>query len=128
MRMQFQKVIVCGALLLAGCATNDVSVENGRTTKSIQASFERHKYDIYRVYSEALKQKPDLVGKVVFRLTIDPDGHVTESTVVESTMNDNEVPLALNQLISQMDFGKVKDPRNTTFKYPIDFVPSRTAQ
>jgi len=118
------RILVSGVLLLLmACAANQNYIEGTRTIKSIQAAFDQSKYDIYRVYSEALEQNPGLLGKTIFRVTVSADGDVVQSTVVESTLNDTRITSAVNQIIYRMNFGRVRQTGNVTFTYPIDFIP-----
>jgi uncharacterized protein len=98
-------------------------VEEARTKKSIQAAFDRAKNDIYRVYAEALRRNPDLLGKTIYRITVGAEGHVVEITVKESSLKDAQVSGAISDIIAKMDFGKVHRAGNVTFMYPLEFLP-----
>jgi uncharacterized protein len=98
-------------------------VEETRTKKSIQAAFDRSKNDIYRVYAEALRHNPELLGKTIYRIMVDAEGRVVEVTIKESSLKDAQVNGAISNIIAKMDFGKVRRAGNVTFMYPLEFLP-----
>jgi hypothetical protein len=124
MKMRIAKVFVCCALFLAACATAPDFVGEVRTNENIGIVFDQHKRELYSIYSDALLDTPDLAGKVVLRITLDPDGNVIKSTVVESTLADPEVPARLSKLVAEIKFGRVRRRANTTFLYPMQFSPA----
>jgi hypothetical protein len=52
-----------------------------RTDEEIQIVFDRYKAALYRIYNRELRNDPSLRGKMVLRLTIEPDGHVSACAV-----------------------------------------------
>ena len=110
-------------MILSACAHAAAYVEESRTLKSVNAAFERSKHDIYKVYSSALRSKPDLQGRVLFRITLDSNGHAGKVSVTESTLDDNEVLRQVSGIIASMDFGKVRRVGSVVVTYPIEFLP-----
>ncbi len=95
-----------------------------RTDDNVAAVFAQHKEAIYLLYKDALKKKPGLTGKVVLKITIDADGNIIKSAVVESTLGDSDLLARLSELVSEMKFGRVTLRSNTTFLYPMEFIPA----
>ena len=48
-----------------------------RTDEEIQIVFDRYKSALYRIYNRELRKNPTLQGKMVLRLTIEPNGKVS---------------------------------------------------
>ncbi|MBI3188259.1 MAG: AgmX/PglI C-terminal domain-containing protein [Gammaproteobacteria bacterium] len=112
---------VCISLLLNACAT--APIEDVRSDASIQATFEREKVKIYRIYQKSLRQAPDTETKTLFKITIGKEGNVVESLVIKSTLN-NQVTSDINEVIKKMDFGKVREDKNILIYYPITWYPN----
>ena len=53
--------------------------------------FDRNKGAIYALYTRALRERPELQGKVVLEFTIAPSGEVTACRVVSSELSDPEL-------------------------------------
>ncbi|KAA3630217.1 MAG: TonB family protein [Proteobacteria bacterium] len=95
----------------------------GRTDEEIQLIFDRNKTAIYNLYNRALRTNPSLQGKVVVKLTIAPNGQVTDIRVVSSELDDNDLERKLTLRIKRFDFG-AKAVAGTTISYTMDFFPS----
>src|SRR4029079_2733792 len=81
---------------LAAQGTNKVergagSGKASRSEEEIALIFDRNKSAIYALYTRALRDKPDLQGKLVLELTIAADGSVSRCEVVSSELNDPEL-------------------------------------
>ena len=50
-----------------------------RSEEEIALVFDRNKGAIYSIYTRALRDKPDLQGKLVLELTISPQGEITQA-------------------------------------------------
>lgn len=116
--------MVAAVLLTACTAGKDRPTESNRSQANIAASFDRSKYEIYRIYSDRLRVRPGLAGRTVFRFTVNTYGQVVRCEVLESTLDDSEVENAVIRVISGMDFGSVWPPGDVTVTYPIQFLPT----
>ncbi len=94
-----------------------------RSREEIEMVFDQHKGAIYALYSRALRSDPTLQGKMVLRLTIAPNGAVTECEVVSSELNDAELERRLVQRIMMFQFEDRNVAPVTTTK-PIEFFPA----
>ncbi len=95
-----------------------------RTDEEIQIVFDKYKAALYRIYNKELRVNPTLQGKVVLRITIEPDGSVSLAKV-EST--DMEAAKMLEQIVARVkrfQFGAKEGVPSTTILYPIDFLPA----
>ena len=95
-----------------------------RTDEEIQIVFDKYKATLYRIYNRELRVNPTLQGKVVLRITIEPDGSVS-LTQVEST--DMDAKAMLDKVVARVkrfNFGAKEGVPTVTILYPIDFLPA----
>lgn len=98
---------------------------SGKATRSeeeIALVFVRNKGAIDSMYQRALRDKPDLQGKVVLELTIAADGSVQRCEIVSSELNDPELERKLVARVKSFRF-EAKDVGTLTVTKPIDFFP-----
>jgi periplasmic protein TonB len=112
-------------LAVAGGAAQRSGESNkaARSREEIERVFDVNKGSIYALYNRALRQNPALQGKLVLKLTIEPDGRVSACEVVSSELGDKELEAKLVQRVLLFQFDKRDVERITTTK-PIDFLPS----
>ncbi len=113
---------------LAAQGTNKVergagSGKASRSEEEIAMVFDRNKGAIYALYTRALRDKPDLQGKLVLELTIGSDGSVVRCDVVSSELNDPELERKLVARVKLFRF-EAKDVGTITVTKPIDFFPA----
>jgi outer membrane biosynthesis protein TonB len=95
----------------------------GRTDEEIQIVFDRHKAQLYRLYNLELRRDPTLQGKIILRLTIEPDGSVSLCQLHGTNMNAPDLAAQVVERVKTFNFGaKVVPP--VTIIYPIDFLPA----
>jgi TonB family protein len=94
-----------------------------RSEEEIALIFDRNKGAIYSIYTRALRDKPDLRGKLVLELTISPDGAITRCDVISSELGDPELERKLVARIKQFRF-EARDVGTITVTKPIDFFPA----
>ncbi len=94
-----------------------------RSREEIEIVFDRNKSAIYALYSRALREQPELQGKVVVQLTIAPTGEVTDARIVSSELNDAELERKLIARIRMFQFEDKEVEAMTTTK-PIEFFPA----
>ncbi|MGH8516386.1 MAG: TonB family protein [Panacagrimonas sp.] len=96
----------------------------GRTLEEIQLVFDRNKASFYSMFNRALRDNPDLRGKVVVRLTIAPNGSVTACELVSSELGDPDLEQKVVQRVKLLNFGAKNVPEFTYPNYPIVFLPT----
>jgi TonB family protein len=94
-----------------------------RSREEIELIFDRNKGAIYALYSRALRDQPDLQGKMVLEFTISPAGEVTMCRVVSSELKDPELEKKIVARVRQFRF-EAKDVETITTTKPIDFFPA----
>ena len=78
---------------------------------------------IYALYSRALRDKPELKGKLVLELTIAPSGEITACRVLSSELNDPDLERKLVARVKSFRF-EARDVETITTTKPIDFFPA----
>jgi TonB family protein len=94
-----------------------------RSEEEIALVFDRNKGAIYAIYTRALRDNPNLQGKLVLELTISPEGTVTRCEVISSELNDPEFERKLVARVKMFRF-EAKDVGTITVTKPIDFFPA----
>ncbi|GMR01561.1 MAG: hypothetical protein BMS9Abin19_0959 [Gammaproteobacteria bacterium] len=95
-----------------------------RTDEEIQIVFDRYKSALYRIYNRELRKNPTLQGKMVLRLTIEPDGKVSACTVDSSDMDSPDLDKKIAARVKKFNFGAKEGVPTITILYPIDFLPA----
>jgi len=95
----------------------------GRTDEEIQIVFDRHKAQLYRLYNLELRRDPTLQGKIILRLTIEPDGSVSLCQLHGTNMNAPDLAQQVVERVKTFNFGAKAVPP-VTIIYPIDFLPA----
>jgi len=94
-----------------------------RSREEIELVFDRNKGAIYALYSRALRERPDLQGKLVLEFTIAPSGEVTMCRLVSSELGDPELENKIVLRVKLFRF-EPKDVEPITTTKPIDFFPA----
>jgi TonB family protein len=94
-----------------------------RSREEIELIFDRNKGAIYSLYSRALRDQPELQGKMVLEFTISPSGEVTMCRVVSSELNDPDLEKKIVARVRLFRF-EAKDVETITTTKPIDFFPA----
>jgi protein TonB len=117
---------VSSRIAAAGSPSNINRGGSGKLSRSeeeIALVFDRNKGAIYALYGRALRDAPDLQGKLVLEFTISPSGDVTECHVVSSELKDPELERKIVARVKLFHF-EAKDVATITTTKPIEFVPS----
>nr|WP_255775258.1 AgmX/PglI C-terminal domain-containing protein [Microbulbifer sediminum] len=95
-----------------------------RTDEEIQIVFDRYKAALYRIYNRELRKNPALQGKMVLKLTIEPDGSVSAVSVESSDMDSPALNSKITARVKRFNFGPKAGVPTITILYPIDFLPA----
>jgi hypothetical protein len=96
----------------------------GRTDEEIQIVFDRYKAALYRIYNTELRKDPTLMGKILLRICIEPDGAVSLCEVESTDLGSEELVAKIVERIMRFNFGPKDDVPKMTILYPIDFLPA----
>ncbi|MGL6161789.1 TonB family protein [Microbulbifer sp.] len=95
-----------------------------RTDEEIQIVFDRYKASLYRIYNRELRSNPALQGKMVLKITIEPDGSVSLAQVESSDMDSPALNSKIVARVKRFNFGPKAGVPTITIRYPIDFLPA----
>jgi outer membrane biosynthesis protein TonB/cob(I)alamin adenosyltransferase len=112
-----------GGLEEAARPTSD-GLPPGRTDEEIQIVFDRYKAALYRIYNKELRKNPTLRGKILMRITIEPDGSVSLCEVESTDLASPELVKKIVARVKRFNFGPKEDVQKMTILYPIDFLPA----
>lgn len=107
----------------ASAAAGGSSRRGGRSDEEIQIVFDRYKSALYRLYQRELRNDASLQGKVILRLTIEPDGSVSMVQVKSSEMDAPSLTSDIVARVKGFNFG-AKDVPSVTIVYPMNFLPA----
>jgi periplasmic protein TonB len=94
-----------------------------RAREEVEIVFDRNKGALYALYGRALRDQPELAGKLVLEFTIAPSGEITACRVVSSELNDPELEKKIVARVRLIRF-KAADVEPLTVSKPIDFFPA----
>lgn len=95
-----------------------------RTDEEIQIVFDRYKAALYRIYNRELRKDPSLKGKMVLRISIEPDGSVSLARVESTDMDSTSLVEGVLDRVKRFNFGPKEGVPPVTILYPIDFLPA----
>ena len=116
---------VSSSVAAIGGADKPAAGANGkgkRGQEGFEEEFDRHKGALYAFYARALRERPELQGKLVLEVTVAPSGQVSACRVVSSELGDAELERKLVTYVKQIQF-PAGDFAPTTFTKPIEFFP-----
>lgn len=96
----------------------------GRTDEEIQIVFDRYKAALYRIYNKELRKDPTLRGKMLLKITIQPEGDVSMCLVESTDLASDYLVAQIIGRVKRFNFGPKEDVPVTTILYPIDFLPA----
>lgn len=95
-----------------------------RTDEEIQIVFDRYKAALYRIYNRELRNDPTLRGKMVLRLTIEPNGEVSACAIESTDLASVALKTQVVDRVRRFNFGPKENVPRITILYPIDFLPA----
>ena len=102
----------------------DSSDANARSLAEIQEVFDRNQQHFYSIYNRASRDNPSIdTGKIVIRITIAPDGSVTDCSIVSSSFNAPDFEQKILDRVRLLHFSAKNVPPFTYPDYPISFHP-----
>jgi protein TonB len=94
-----------------------------RAREEVEIVFDRNKGALYALYGRALRDKPELQGKLVLEFKIEPSGEISSCRVVSSELNDPELEKKIVARVRLIRF-KPADVEALVVSKPIDFFPA----
>ena len=113
-----EEQVATGAVRLVKPDLNGV-----RSIEEVRRVFDANKGAIFSIYNRALRKDPNLLGKVVLELVIEPDGSVSTCDILASELTDEELLSRVMRRVRLFDFG-ARDVAVTKISYPVHFLPT----
>ena len=99
-------------------------ISDDRTLQEIQEVFNRNKGSLISIYNSESRENTNMGdGKLVVKLTIAPDGSVTQCSIVSSSFNDPDFDHKIVERVLLFRFQPKNVPPFTYDRYPIEFHP-----
>lgn len=108
--------------LIAAQESQAEAFGNQRSEMKLRQTLEANKSRLYALYSRALRKDPFLQGKVVFNLTIEPNGSLSLVAIDSSELNNSKLERQLLVILRSIDFG-AEDVVAITTIWAIEFLP-----
>lgn len=110
------------ASLAAKRIEEESEVIGNRDLESIRKVLDANKGAVYALYRRALRADPSLQGKVTMKLTIEPDGRVSDISIVNSELAAPELENKLLARVAMINFG-AQNVSQTQLEYAFNFLP-----
>lgn len=101
---------------------SETSLANIRSEMKLRQTLEANKSRLYSLYNRALRKNPFLKGKVLFEITIQPNGRVSSVIAQSSELEDKALEKRLTTILKSIDFG-VENVGILTTIWAIEFLP-----
>ena len=110
------------ASLAAKRIQTESQVIGDRDIEAIRKTLDANKGAVYALYRRALRENPDLEGKLTVNLTIEPNGSLSLVTLVSSELDFEALEQKLLARIRMINFGEAK-VKQTKLEYAFNFLP-----
>ena len=100
------------------------SGKGSRAREEVEIAFDKNKGALYALYGRALRDKPELQGKLVIEFKIEPSGEISACRVVSSELNDPELEKKIVARVRLIRFKPMPDVEALVVSKPIDFFPA----
>jgi hypothetical protein len=115
---------VIGGDALDGSQLSEISGQAGkRDMESIRRTLEQVKSNVYSLYQQSLLDDPNLAGKFIFKIVIQPDGSISDLKLISSELGIQKLESDILARIKRVNFG-AKEVLPTTVEYKFVFLPS----
>jgi TonB family protein len=99
------------------------SGKNSRASEEVEMVLDRNKGALYALYQRALRDLPEMEGKLVLEFTISPSGEIIMCRVLSSELNNPELEKKIVARVRLIRF-KPADVEPLTVSKPIEFFPN----
>lgn len=101
-------------------ATESPEIEGQMDEETVRKIALKNQASLKYCFQKAQARNPELSGKIVVRLTIDGDGNVTDVSVEQSTIDDQEMVSCVLRMVKRWKFPATGGEVNITF--PLVFM------
>lgn len=107
------------AKLEARVTVGKVEVDGVLEEKTARRVLARYRAQVRYCYERALRDRPDLRGRVTLSLKVEPDGMVASAEVVEDTPGDESLAACLTLRAKRWRFPAFAGTARTVIRYPV---------
>lgn len=122
----YQTVMIVGlGVLLLGTAVGSASAKRGASFDAsvVRREIHRDLPKINRCYTSALRQEPDLAGKVSVNFAVARKGDVRDIQVVQNTTGSHQVGRCVTRVVSRIRFQPRRSGQDLLrFTFPFVFA------
>lgn len=93
-----------------------------RTSDDVALVFNKNKTSLYSLYDRERRKNVGLKGRIVFQLTIAPNGKVTDVKIISSELNNPALEARIISRIKMFLFSP-STGGPITINYPVEFLP-----
>jgi TonB family protein len=90
---------------------------------AVREKIKRDLPKINRCYESALRDEPDLEGKVSVRFAVVRAGYVRNVDVVQNTTGNASVERCVARIVSELRFPRRRTGKSVRFTFPFVFAP-----
>ena len=94
----------------------------GRSAEAVRKVMDANKGAVFAIYNRALRQDPALVGKVLFRMVIEPSGVISTVELLANELANDPLVQKILKRIKMINFGSAPVAQ-TDVNYSFDFLP-----
>lgn len=106
-----------------GNSTHGTFISGLRDSESIRRTMDRHKGKLNALYQRRLNDFPEMHGKFIFELVIEPNGGISNIRLISSELKVSDLESNLINKIRVINFG-MADVSTTKVIYTYNFLPS----
>ncbi|MDR3000346.1 MAG: TonB family protein [Fibromonadaceae bacterium] len=99
----------------------DIDSDASRSKPEIRQAVEARMPSLRRIYSDYLKEKSNISGKIIFKFTIVSSGEIIDISVISSTTGFPEFEKEIQRKIATWKW-KAIEGGNTTVTIPFNFI------
>ncbi len=105
----------------AGTTSGNLAAKQVRSEESIEKELAGHEGEIRSCYEQRRKSAPDLEGKIVVRITVQPSGTVSSVNIEKSTVDDTKLEECVRTEIRDIEFSERANVEETELSHPYLF-------
>ena len=97
--------------LVPKVSTGSASIASGHADQnSLMGVIARKNSSFTRCYERALKENPNLAGRLAYDITVSQEGHVLDLRFTENTVHSNEVTDCIKAVLMRLVFPPLREP------------------
>lgn len=112
-----------GEAFESSLAAHRSSKSGERDFESVRRTLEGAKSRIFAEYNVARRENPDLEGRVIFEIVIEPSGNISKLRLITSELGVAQLEQRIMDRVRSLNFG-AEEVRTARIQYTFTFFPS----